>query len=64
MSKTSVRKLKFGSKKSETGINTVLTIMPPISIPFHNWYCSKIFFTLDFIQLVARRQYKPLATIL
>jgi hypothetical protein len=29
MSKTSVRKIKLGAEKNETGINTVLTIMPP-----------------------------------
>ncbi len=32
MSKTSVRKIKLGAEKNETGINTVLTIMPPKNI--------------------------------
>jgi len=44
-------------KKKETGINTVLTIMPPNNLVFHKWHNSKIFFTLGIIQVVARRQY-------
>ncbi len=44
-------------KKKETGINTVLTIMPPKYYFFQAWHKGKMFFTLSIIQLVARRQY-------
>ena len=63
MSKTSVRKIKLGAKYNETGINTVLTIMPPKCYFFQAWHEGKKFFTLIFIQVVARRQYKPLIPI-
>jgi len=38
--------------------------MPPKYLLFHVWHKGKIFFTPGFIQLVARRQYKPLCGIL
>ncbi|MFN8278851.1 MAG: hypothetical protein U0V49_01060 [Saprospiraceae bacterium] len=63
MSKTSVRKIKLGAEKNETGINTVLTIMPPKCYFFQAWHKGKIFFTLSIIQVVARRQYNPLIPI-
>jgi hypothetical protein len=34
--------------------------MPPNSYLFQAWYKGKIFSTLGIIQVVARRQYKPL----
>jgi len=37
--------------------------MPPKYLLFHVWHKGKIFFTPGFIQLVARRQYKPLSSI-
>jgi len=52
MSKTSVRKIKFGAEINETGINTVLTIMPPKCYLFQAWYKAIIFFTLGIIQVV------------
>ena len=63
MSKTSVRKIKLGAEKKETGINTVLTIMPPKCYLFQDWHKCIAFFTLGFNQVVARRQYKPLCSI-
>lgn len=63
MIKIRVRKIKLGVRKNETGINTVLTIMPPKCYFFQAWHKGKIFFTLSIIQVVARRQYNPLIPI-
>jgi hypothetical protein len=63
MIKIRVRKIKLGVRKNETGINTVLTIMPPNYLLFQAWHKGNIFFTLGFIQMVARRQYKTLCVI-
>lgn len=45
------------NKNEETGINTVLTIMPSISLLFHYWFNGIKFFTLGYIKVMARRQY-------
>ena len=56
MSKTSVRKIKLGAEKKETGINTVLTIMPPKYLFFQEWYNDITSSIFGLIQMVARRQ--------
>ena len=38
MIKIRVRKIKLGVRKNETGINTVLTNMPPNYLLFQDWY--------------------------